>query len=301
MDIRFAVIIIPDDAAEGKKQDGQGDKDTARRSDFGRQGFLRQLDAVEAGLGGDAAEQDDESRAGTDDQRIGKYAQRLDQSLFHRMRDMGRSRHVRCRTHTGFVAEQTPFDALHQCRADAAAQGLFPAEGIRDDQADHIRQFSEVEQDDAQGQDDITQRHDRNDHAAHLGNAVDAAEDDQQRHGRQDNSHPDRINAESLVPRRTDRIALHGVEGKTEGDGYQYGKKDAHPAGLQSFFHVIGRTAHERVFSPPFVKLGQRRFDKGTRRTDQGNDPHPEDRSRTAYRDGRGHACQIARPDTAGQ
>ena len=62
--------------------------------------------------------------------RIGKYAQRLDQSLFHWMRDMSRSRHVRRRTHTGFVAEQTPFDALHQRCPDTAAQGLFPAEGI---------------------------------------------------------------------------------------------------------------------------------------------------------------------------
>ena len=60
------------------------------------------------------------------------------------------------------------------------------------------------------------------------------------------NEHPsytrDQINTE-----------VDGIEGKTKGDGDQYGKQNTHPTHPQSLLHVIGRTTDERVLATDFV------------------------------------------------
>ena len=214
---------------------------------------------------------------------------------------MGRCGYVRRRAHACLVAEQAAPDALHERCAGTAAHRLLPTEGIGDDQLHDLGQPPEIEEHDAQRKDDIPQCHDRDDHPAHTGDTVDASEDDQQREQRQAGADPMVVEAESPLPGRADRVALHRVEGETECHGDQHGEEDAHPAFAQSAFHVVGRAADIGVPPLAFVELGEGRFDEGTRRTQQGDDPHPEDGARPARDDGRGHTHDVAGANGARQ
>ena len=299
-DVRLAVIIVADDRREGEEEDRHGDEDPARGSDLRDKGRLRELNAVERGVG-NPAEEDDEGRAGADHERVGEDPEGLDQPLLDGVRDVGRGRDVRRRAHAGLVAEEPPLDALHQRRPDRAARRRAPAEGVREDQLQHLGKPPEVERHDPQREQDVSQRHDRDDHAADARNAVDTAEDDQQRQCRDGGADPEVIQPEGALPGGADRVALHGVEGEAEGYGDQHGEQHAHPALSESVLHVVGRATDEGVLSAAFVELCEGRFDKGARGAQQGDDPHPEDRPGASDDDGRGHACEIARADAARQ
>nr|DAL56230.1 MAG TPA_asm: hypothetical protein [Caudoviricetes sp.] len=298
--VGLAVVVVADDRREGEEEDRHGDEQSADGADFAHQGGLRQLDAVQRGVG-DAAEEDDEGRAGADEQRVGEDTEGLDQPLLHRMRDVGRGGDVRGRTHAGLVAEQTALDALHERRASRSAQDRTPAEGLGEDQPEHLGQPADVEQDDAQGQQDVAQGHDRDDHAADPGDAVDAAEDDEERERGEPDADPVRIEPEGPLPCGADRVALHRVEGKPERYGDQHGEQHAHPPFSEPVLHIVGRAADVGVAAAAFVELRKGRFDEGARGPHEGDDPHPEDRSGTADDDRRGHAGQVARADAAGQ
>ena len=158
-----------------------------------------------------------------------------------------------------------PAERMMERRADRAAQRLLPAESVGDDQFQHFGQPPEVEQHDAQRQHDVPQRHNRDDHAADTRNAPYASEDDEQRQRREHDAHPHMIGAESSLPRGADRVALHRVEGESEGHGDQHGEQHAHPPPPEAAFHVVGRTADERVPAAAFVKLCEGRLDESAR------------------------------------
>ena len=198
---------------------------------------------------------------------------------------MGRCGYVRRRAHARLVAEPAALDALHERCAGTAAQRLLPTEGIGDDQLHDLGQPPEIEEHDAQRKDDISQCHDRDDHPAHPGDTVDASEDDQQREQRQAGADPMVVEAESTLPGRADRVALHRVEGETECHGDQHGEEDAHPAFAQSAFHVVGRAADKGVFALYLIQLGQCRFYKRAGSTQEGNHPHPEYRTKSSNTD----------------
>ena len=162
---------------------------------------------------------------------------------------IGRSSHVRSRTHTGFVAEQTALDTLHQGHTDTAAQSLFPTEGAAYNQLDDIRQVGDVHAHNHESQQDITQCHDRNDDAAHLGDALDTPEDNHQRKHGEDDAHGSMVELEGLLESGTDGIALYGIERKGKGKDDEDGKQYTHPRLLQPLLHVVGRTADIGRFS----------------------------------------------------
>ena len=86
---------------------------------------------------------------------------------------------------------------------------------------------------------------------------MDATEDDEQGEHSEGNSHGGRFDAKSLLPCQTDSIALHRIIGKAEGNDHQHGKKNTHPSFSQTILHIIGRSAIERCFAFPLVKLGE--------------------------------------------
>ena len=53
--------------------------------------------------------------------------------------------HIGSGTHTGFIAEQSPLDTLHQCNTYTTTQCLLPAEGMADDEFDNGRKFSDID------------------------------------------------------------------------------------------------------------------------------------------------------------
>lgn len=129
---------------------------------------------------------------------------------------------------------------------------------------------------------------------------MNTAENNAKRHHRQPHAHPEGIDAEGIFPRGTNRVALYGIECKSESNGNKHGKEDSHPAFTQTLLHVIGRSANKRFLTANFIELRQCRFHKGTRRTEQGNEPHPKHGTRSADGNGSRHTGQVARTDTAG-
>ena len=74
----------------------------------------------------------------------------------------------------------------------------------------------------------------------------------------------------------------------------------SHPRLFQSLTHIVGRAADKGVFALYLIQLGQCRFYKRAGSTQEGNHPHPEYSARTAYCNGGGNPCKIARTYTAG-
>ena len=213
------------------------------------------------------AEQDDKSRAGTDQQGVGENTQSLDQSLFDRMCDGCRGRYVRSRSHTCLVAEQAALDPLHQSGADRTACRLFPSESAAYDQFDDGRQFRYIEQYDPRGERHVSQCHYGDDHAADFGYSLDSSEDNGKCQYGQYRAYDPRIETERTLHGGANRVALYRVERETEGDGDQDGEQYAHPVQSQSVSHIVGGPPDEGFFSFPFVKLCECRFDKSAGRT----------------------------------
>ena len=171
---------------------------------------------------------------------------------------------------------------------------------MADNQGNDGGKFCDVHQDDCECKRYVAQCHDGNEDAADLGNALYAAEDDEEGQQGDDASRKAMADAKSVFESCTQCVALYRIEGKAEGHGNQYGKEGAHPGLLQTFLHVVGRSSHKRVFAFFLVKLGQGRLDKRTGGSEQGDNPHPEDGSRPAYGNGGGNTRQVSCAYTAG-
>ena len=70
----------------------------------------------------------------------------------------------------------------------------------------------------------IAYGHDRYDDTADLRDALDAAENDEQRTNSEDDADDCRIEPERTLPGCTDCVALYRIIGKSEGDTDQYGE-----------------------------------------------------------------------------
>ena len=169
------------------------------------------------------------------------------------MCDVCGSRHIGSGTHTGFIAEQSPLDALHQCNTYATTQCLLPAEGMADDEFDNGRKFSDIDSYDNQCQSNISQCHNGDNDTAHFSNALYTTKDNKQRSYGNNPSYNDVIETERMFESCTQCIALHGVEGEAESYRNEYGKHSTHPRLFQSFPHIIGGTADERVFASHLI------------------------------------------------
>ena len=165
----------------------------------------------------DAAEQDHERRAAADDEGVDEHRQRLRDALADRMAHVRRGRDVGCRAESGLVREQATAQPLRQCGAHAAADGFLEAEGIREDRAEHARQLADVHHDDQQRQQDVADGHHRHDHVGHLGDAVDAAIDDEAGADRQQDAGPQAFDAEAVERGAGHGVALEGVEAQCKG------------------------------------------------------------------------------------
>ena len=216
------------------------------------------------------------------------------------MAHVGGGRHVGCRTQTGFVREQAPAQALSQCRAHAAADGLLETEGIGDDGADHAGQFADVHHDHQQRQQDVAEGHHRHDDVGHLGDAVDAAVDDQAGADGQDSTGPDAFDAQTVERGAGHGVALEGVEAEGERGDQAHRVDTGQPSVVtQPEQDGARRSAAEgAVFFAALVQLRQRAFDQAGRHADRGDGPHPEHRARAAERDRDRDTGDVATADT---
>jgi len=255
-DIGLAIKIVADDAAEGEKEDEDGDERRTEPSDLVGHGVLRELDAV-GGCVVDTAEEDDEGRAGAYYEGVGEDTETLYEALLDGVGDHGRGGGVWRAALARLVAEETSLDTLHDGDADEAAGELVDAECALDDELDDVGDERDIGDDDDDGNDEVDDSHGRDNGGGEARYAVDATEDDEKCQRRKDESHGGWLEAEGLLPSRTDGIALHGIIGEAECHNHQHGEEDAHPSLAQTVFHIIGWTAIEGSLAPAFVKLSQ--------------------------------------------
>lgn len=122
--IHLAVRVVAYNAAERKHKDGYCHKHGTGGAYFVLQGGLRELYAIQTVIGEHAADDNHKCRAAAYQQRIGEHAERLHQTLFHRMGDIGRCRYIRSRTLACLVGKESALDAIHHCNTQSAAGKL---------------------------------------------------------------------------------------------------------------------------------------------------------------------------------
>ena len=210
----------------------------------------------------------------------------------------------------GFVRVDTALDAPADRRSDAG----HGREGIRYDQADNTGQFADVQDDDADRQHDIGERHERHDDLGYVRDALDAAKNDDAQDGgdRQpgdelrDRHRPgkgidDFIAAEGKLGRVGNGVRLDPGQQKAAGDDRGNREDPGVPLLAQRFFDVIRGSPSILTFVNFLVDLSQRRLDVGRRRAQQGDDPHPENGTRPAKADGGSDPGDVAGTYTSGQ
>lgn len=299
-DVGLAIEIVADDAAEGEKEDKDGDERRTEPSDLVGHGVLRELDAV-GGCVVDTAEEYDEGRAGAYDKGVGEDTETLYEALLDGVGDHGRGGGVWRAALTGLVAEETSLDTLHDGDADEAAGELVDAERALDDELDDVGDERDIGDDDNDGNDEVDDSHGWDDGGGEARYAVDSTEDDEERHEHEHETHDGGVDTEGFLPCRADGVALDGALGEGEGENHEYCEEDTHPRLTETIFHVIGGTAVESAIALALVELCESGLDERYGGAEERKNPHPEYGTGTADAYRRGDASEIARADAAGE
>ena len=202
-------------------------------------------------------------------------------------------------THTCLVGVQAALDAVHQAASGEAAEDGLEVKSIDEDTLDHSGDGGDVHKNDDQGNQDVDDAHNGNQHAGDLGQALGAAHNANGKQDSQDSTDdPGRgslvVEAEAcksgLQVVGSQRIVAHGI-----GQNDNHGENHAQPALMQRSFHVIGGAAVAgAVLIALFIDLSQRRLDKSRSTANQSDQPHPEHTAHTAQTDGSGHTDDVA-------
>ena len=199
------------------------------------------------------------------------------------------------------IAEKSALDTLHHCHTHSTSHGRVDAERLPHDEGEHRGYLREVEHDDHKCQQGVAHGHDRHHDARETRDAFHATKDDDQGGQRKHSAYPTAVERKGVGKSITESIALHNLVGHAKGDSDKHCKENAHPLAVKSILHVVGRTSEEGVRATPFVQLRQGSLNESRSGTEESHHPHPKHSTWTAYKDGRRHTRQIARPHTAGQ
>ncbi len=173
------------------------------------------------------------------------------------MRHSSHGCRIRRTTLACLIAEQASLDALYHGYTEHATCRLVETKSILQDGKHDLWQEGDIPKHHTNGNKKINDCHHGNHRGRELRHAMNATEDDEKCQRRKDDSHGGRLEAESLLPSRTDGIALHGIIGEAKGNNHQHGEEDAHPSLAQTIFHIVGRTAIEGGLASALVKLCQ--------------------------------------------
>ena len=212
---------------------------------------------------------------------------------------------VRGGTHTGFVREQTSLGALRnrslECRTEGAADDRLWRKRIAEDQRKAFRHLACThDQNDNRSKQKET-RHNRHDLFCDRCQTIHAADEDDRTDDDQDDSNNPGRNAECRCTGGADGIGLHHTtaESKRYNDCNckEAGKESAKTA-LKGSMNVIDGTAlNMTVLMNDSGILCQNRFCINRCHTKKGNEPHPENRTRTTGQNRAGGTDNIAGAD----
>ena len=144
----------------------------------------------------------------------------------------------------------------------------------------------------------IQNRHKRCHDLRHVGDALHASHHHQADEHGDNSANPYGIDMIGVRKRHRDAVGLHRRQEKTRGQYRTHGKDHSQPLAFQSFLDIIGRTATKLAFVLLLIDLCQGSLGKGRTCTQESDNPHPDDGTRAAITDGRGHSHDIARAHT---
>ena len=161
-----------------------------------------------------------------------------------------------------------------------------------------------MEGDDDNGHDDVDQGHDGRHPLGDAGDPAYSAQDDQ---GGQPHQHRGG-GARAQVQRGVraddpgDGVGLDHDDGEAAGEDRQSREGDTQGAAAHPARHVVGGPAAEGAVGVTDLEhLGQGRLEEGGGHPDQGDHPHPEDRTGAAQDEGGGHSEDITDAHAGGQ
>ncbi len=164
-----------------------------------------------------------------------------------------------------------------------------------------MRNLLVVDADDDDGNYDVGLRHEGDDDARELGNALQAAENNEAEKRRDNRGGDRRFNLKSLRPGGSNRIALDPGTEKDRSKNRNDREGPGIRLAVEAFFNIKGRAAAVLTVDLLLIDLTERRFHEGGRGAEESNHPHPEQGSGAAKADGRGDARNVARADAARQ
>ena len=219
--------------------------------------------------------------------------------------DIGQRMRMRGRTHTGFVREETALRTL----ADRGLQGITEAaaddglrlEGVAENHREGRRQILDAQHEHRKAADQEHERHHRHDLLGHGREALDIAEEDGTAEDHEGNADDPRRHTERGTDRRADRVGLHHAaeEAEREDDRHrEEASEELTEVTAECGRDVVDRAAVDTAVLTDHSRLlreDRLRVDGG--HAEEGDDPHPEDRTRAAGEDRTTRADDVAGAD----
>ena len=211
---------------------------------------------------------------------------------------------VRCRTHTCLVGEKTSLctlaDRRFDCIAKATADDRLRNKGILEDKTEGFGNRLDVNNKNDRTEKEIQNRHKGNDLLRNRCNTLNTAKENECADQRKSKTYrPNGDNGNSRVDRACDGVRLyhstHKAERKDQSDGEECGK-DLAKAAAERLFDVVNRTAENRtVLTLDARFLREHSLGINGSHAEEGNNPHPEDRTGTADKDRAARADDVTR------
>ena len=220
------------------------------------------------------------------------------------MRHIGGGRRVGRRTHAGLIGVQAALDAPHDAGAGEAAENGLEIKGGAEDHAEHAGETGDVHDHDDQGDDNVQDAHQGDEHFGYPGKTSAAAEDADPKQDGENGA--DHIGGSGVIEGKAAEGVLGVIRCKHVipdhiGENQDNGKDHTEPALSEGILHVVGGSAvAASVAVAFFIDLCQGRFHKGRGPAEDGRDPHPENGAGTAKAERGGDTHDIAGSDTGG-
>src|SRR5699024_11916128 len=197
--VGFCQVVVTQNGRKGEEEEDEGDQVCTPVANLIGQRHLGQGNAFGfAAVFHVGAQQNNEGGNGTNHERVKVNAQGLHQSLLDGVGYRCRCCRVRSRTFTSFVGKEATLDALHHGRTQACTSDLLEAKSMRDDVVDDGWYSIDIGDDHVQTDDQVSDRHEWNNHLGHACNALDATEDDKAGYNCDDQAN-DRTEGEAVI------------------------------------------------------------------------------------------------------
>ena len=228
------------------------------------------------------------------------------------MSDGGGCSRIGSSTLTGLVGEEAALRAVDDRSDNPAAEACkrrLRCKRTCKDLSQNRTEFRQVHHADHGNHDDVDGGHDRCHPFGHASHGLNSTEDhhcgehkeqccdDQVCAGKaaQSRQRFAARGAERTQKSRGDRVGLHGGDDECTGYNRDDSKNTCQNLILHASCNVVGRASAEGSISRTNLEdLRKCGLEKGGRHTDQGNNPHPEDRTWTAHEQRNGHAKDVA-------